>query len=317
MVRMIVRRLLVSVIIIWLVATVVFLATQALPGDAARAILGREATPDRLAALQLKLGTNRPILEQYTSWLGRLLHGNLGDSLANGRSVASFLGPLVLNSLVLMALAALISTVGALAIGVWTAARRDTVFDHVNTALTLVIAALPEFVIGIALIWVFAIGVFHLLPAVYLGAPGDPTWNHPTALVLPTLTLVLAVAPYLTRMMRGTTIEVLESAYVQQAELKGLPARTVLFRHAVPNALGPVIQVVALQFAWLAGGVVIVEYLFHYPGIGSAVVDAVNTRDLPVVQALALFFGLFYVVVNLIADVMTLVLNPRVRTAQQ
>lgn len=316
MLRLIGRRLLLSVVIIWLVSSIVFLATQALPGDAARAILGKEATPDRLAALQRQLGTDRPVITQYVSWFTHLIHGDFGKSLVNGESVTSYLRPLIGNSMVLMILAAVLSSLVALVFGVWTAARRDTVLDHATTIVTLVFAALPEFVIGVALTWLFATGVFHLLPAVFTGTPGDPAWAKPVQIVLPTLTLVLAVAPYLTRMLRGTTLEVLETEYVQHARLKGLPERVVLLRHALPNALGPVIQVLALQFAWLIGGVIIVEYLFRFPGIGTAVVNAVTTRDLPVTQALAIFFGVFYVSVNLLADIATLMLNPRARTAK-
>jgi len=316
MLRLIGRRLLLSVVIIWLVSSIVFLATQALPGDAARAILGKEATPDRLAALQRQLGTDRPVTTQYVSWFMHLIHGDFGKSLANGESVTSYLRPLIENSMVLMILAAVFSSLIALIFGIWTAAKRDSVVDHATTLVTLLLAALPEFVIGVALTWLFATGIFHLLPAVFTGTPGDPALAKPAQIVLPTLTLVLAVAPYLTRMLRGTTIEVLETEYVQHARLKGLPERVVLLRHALPNALGPVIQVLALQFAWLIGGVIIVEYLFRFPGIGTALVNAVTTRDLPVTQALAIFFGVFYVGVNLLADIATLMLNPRARTAK-
>lgn len=316
MIRLIGRRLLLSVFIVWLVSSIVFLATQALPGDAARAILGKEATPDRLAALQKQLGTSRPMLTQYMSWFSHLIHGDFGKSLANGESVASYLRPMIQNSLVLMILAALLSSLVALVMGIWTAAKRDSLLDHSTTIVTLIFAAVPEFVIGIVLTWLLSTGVFHLLPAVFTGTPGDPAWAKPSQLVLPTLTLVFAVAPYLIRMLRATTLEVLETEYVQHARLKGLSERVVLLRHAFPNAVGPVIQVLALQFAWLVGGVIIVEYLFRYPGIGTAVVNAVATRDLPVTQALAIFFAVFYVVVNLLADLVTLLLNPRVRTAK-
>ena len=316
MLKLIARRLLLAVGIVWVVATIVFLATQALPGDAARAILGKQAATDALQALQKQLGTDKPMLQQYFSWLGHMLHGNLGQSLANGVPVWDYILPLIKNSMTLMMISAVVSTVVAIVLGVWTAAKRDTWFDHVVTIITLVIAAVPEFVVGIALVWWFAVGAFHVFPAVFSSDPGEPVWKHPVELLLPSATLVIAVAPYLTRMLRATMLEALETEYVQHARLKGLPERTVLLRHALPNALGPVIQVLALQFAWLAGGVIIVEYLFAFPGIGSAVVAAVRARDIPVAQALAVFLALFYVVVNLLADIVTLILNPRVRTAQ-
>ena len=316
MLKLIARRLLLAVGVVWLVATVVFLATQALPGDAARAILGREAATDALAVLQKQLGTDQPIPQQYVDWLGRMVRFDLGTSLANGMPVGECIAPLIRNSLVLVVIAATASTLVALVFGIWTAARRDSALDHTTTVVTLIIAAVPEFVVGIALVWWFAVGAFQWLPAVFSGDPGQPAWTNPLELVLPAATLVIAVAPYLTRMLRATMLEALETEYVQHARLKGLPERMVLLRHAMPNALGPVIQVLALQFAWLAGGVVIVEYLFAYPGIGTAVISAVQSRDIPVAQALTVFLAVFYVFVNLVADVLTLILNPRARTAQ-
>lgn len=316
MLRLITRRLALALFVVWTVATVVFLATQALPGDAARAILGREAATDALQVLQKQLGTDRPIFEQYVNWFNRIIHGDLGTSLANNMSVSEYIIPLIKNSLFLMLFAAFVSTAVAIIFGVWTASRRDSVLDHSVSIITLIFAAVPEFVIGIALVWWFGVGAFHWFPAVFSAGPGEAVWSHPKELVLPTLTLVLAVAPYLTRMLRATMLEALESEYVQHARLKGLSEKVVLFRHALPNALGPVIQVLALQFAWLAGGVIVVEYLFAFPGIGTAVVGAVRSRDIPVAQALTVFLAIFYVVVNLFADILTLILNPRVRTSQ-
>ncbi len=313
--RMLSKRFALGLLTLWIVSFVVFLATQALPGDAARAILGREATPERLAALrdQLHLGASLP--SQYFHWLGNLLHFNLGTSLAAGEPVGAILGPAVLNSSMLLLCAAVIATPLAIAIGTWSALKRDTAVDHITGVATLILAALPEFVVGILLILIFATGLMHGLPAVFVLSPGEQVWSDPTQLILPALTLVLAVSPYIIRSMRATMLEVLETQYVQQARLKGLPERTVILRHALPNAIGPVVQVIALQLAWLIGGVVVVEYLFRFPGLGFALIDAVTNRDLPVVQGLVLAIALFYIVVNLLADVVTLVANPKVRTA--
>jgi len=313
--RLIAQRLGFGALTLWAVSVIVFLATQALPGDAAQAILGREATPERLAALREQLHVGEPLLTQYLSWLGGLLTLDLGTSLANGIPVGELLTPRIANSLVLMLCAAAVSTPLAMLIGTWSAVRRDRLFDHATSLVTLVLAALPEFVVGIALVIIFATGVMHVFPAVFVATGSGPVWSDPAQLVLPTLTLVLAVGPYIVRMMRATMLEVLESEYVQQARLKGLPERTVLFRHALPNAIGPVVQVIALQLAWLAGGVVVVEFLFRYPGVGFALVDAVNNRDLPVIQALALLIAGVYIAVNLLADVVSLYSNPKVRTA--
>jgi len=315
MLRLAVKRLALGAVVLWAVSIVVFLATQALPADAARAILGRTATPERLAALRAQLHLDQPLVTQYLSWLHGMVTFNPGTSLANQLPVSTFLGPRIVNSLVLMACAALVSTPVAILIGTWSALRRDRVADHATSLVTLVLAALPEFVVGIILVIALSTGLAHLLPAVFVSTGSGPVWADPKQLVLPSLTLVVAIGPPIVRMMRATMIEVLESEYVQQARLKGLPERTVLFRHALPNAVGPVAQVVALQLAWLAGGAVVVEYLFRYPGVGFALVDAVHNRDLPVIQALSLLIAGLYIGVNLIADLVSLATNPKLRTA--
>ncbi len=316
MLRMLLKRAAFGLLTLLVVSLVVFLATQALPGDAARAILGREATPERLAALREQLHLGGSVPSQYLHWLGDLLRLNLGTSLAGNRPVSELMAPTLLNSTVLMLCAALTATPVAVAVGTLSALRKDTALDHATGVVTLVLAALPEFVVGILLVLVFATGVLHVFPAVFVSTPGEPAWSNPAQLVLPTLTLVLAVCPYIIRIMRATMLEVLDSQYVQQARLKGLPERTVILRHALPNSIGPVAQVLALQLAWLVGGVVIVEYLFRFPGIGFQLIDSVNNRDLPLIQALVLAIALFYVIVNLAADVVTLAANPKVRTAR-
>lgn len=316
MARMLLRRGLFGILTLWVVSILVFLATQALPGDAARAILGREATPGRLAALRAQLHLGGPLPSQYFHWLGNLLSLNLGESLATQQPVTNVMWPALTNSGVLMLCAAVVAVPLSIAIGTWTALRRDGALDQAVSVITLVLAALPEFVVGILLVLILATGLVHAFPAVFVLNPGDHVWSQPSQLVLPVLTLVLAVSPYIIRIMRATMLEVLNSEYVQQARLKGVPERSVILRHALPNAIGPVAQVVALQLAWLVGGVVIVEFLFRYPGVGFQLTDAVTNRDLPLVQALVLVIALFYVVVNLIADGITLAANPKVRTAQ-
>lgn len=314
--RMLLKRCLFGLVTLVVVSFVVFLATQALPGDAARAILGREATPERLAALREQLNLEGSLASQYLNWLAGLLQFDLGTSLAANQPVMTMIGPTLVNSSVLMLSAAVVATPLAIAIGTWSALKKDRPIDHATGIVTLVLAALPEFVVGILLVLLLSTGLFQVLPAVYVGSPGQPVWSDPAQLVLPALTLVLAVLPYIVRIMRATMLEVLDSEYVQQARLKGVPERTVILRHALPNAIGPVAQVIALQLAWLVGGVVIVEYLFRFPGVGFQLIDAVANRDLPLVQALVLAIALFYVLVNLLADVVTLAANPKVRTAR-
>jgi peptide/nickel transport system permease protein len=310
----IIRRLLLGIVVLILVSVLVFLATQALPGDPARAILGRSATPASLAALRRQLHLDRPVFVQYWTWVTGLLHGNLGTSLAAQEPVSTLLAPRLVNSAVLVALAAVLSIPLSIAIGAWAALKREKVFDQTSSNLLLVLAALPEFVVAVVLVIFFATTVFHVLPAISTISPGSRPWSNWVALVLPTITLVIAVAPYVARIMRASMIEVLESDYVEMARLKGLPERTVLIRHALPNALGPVFQVIALNLAYLAGGIIVVEYVFNYSGIGSAVQEAVLNHDLPVVQALAMLIAAVYVVLNLLADVATILVTPRLRT---
>ena len=310
----IIRRLLLGILVLILVSILVFLATQALPGDPARAILGRSATPASLAALRRQLHLDQPVLTQYWTWVTGLLHGNLGTSLAAQEPVSTLLAPKLVNSAVLVAIAAVLSIPVSIAIGAWAALKREKVFDTTSSNLLLVLAALPEFVVAVVLIILFATTVFNVLPGTSTVPPGSRPWDDWAALVLPTLTLVLAVAPYVARIMRASMIEVLESDYVEMARLKGLPERTVLVRHALPNALGPVFQVIALNLAYLAGGIIVVEYVFNYTGIGSALREAVVNHDLPVVQALAMLLAAVYVILNLLADVATILVTPKLRT---
>jgi peptide/nickel transport system permease protein len=312
--RLIARRLALGVLTLFLISLVVFAAVLALPGDAATAILGREATPDRIAALRDQLNLNDSVISQYLSWIGGVLTGSFGDSAATQEPVSELLSDRVANTAFLVFVAAVVAVPLSIGIGVWTAMRRDRSVDHVVSTSTLVMAALPEFVIGIGLILVFATSLFHWFPAVSLLAPDEKAWSNPSVVVLPAATLVLAVTPYISRIMRGSMIEVLESEYVTMARLKGLPERTVIWRHAVPNAIVPAIQVTALQLAWMAGGVVVVEFVFSYPGIGSAFIDAVDNRDMPVVQTITMLAAGIYVVLNLLADLATSAVTPRLRT---
>jgi peptide/nickel transport system permease protein len=295
------------------VSLLVFVSTQAL-GDPARAILGRNATPAALKALQKQLNLNQSVVGQYLSWITGVLHGSFGKSLAAQESVGKLLGPRLVNSGVLVLCAAVISVPLSIAIGSWAALRREKAFDNISSNLMLVLAAIPEFVVAVLLVIVFATTVFHWLPAISPIPPGAHPWTDLTIQVLPVTTLVFAVAPYVARIMRASMIEVLESDYVEMARLKGLPERTVLVRHALPNAIGPVFQVIAINLAYLAGGVVVVEYVFNYPGIGSALQDAVVNHDLPVVQALAMLIAAVYVGLNLLADIATILVTPRLRT---
>jgi peptide/nickel transport system permease protein len=295
------------------VSIVIFAATQALPGNAAYAVLGHGATPQRLKAVEDQLHLNESLVSQYGSWISGVLRGDFGTSLANGQSVSSLVGPRLENSAVLVLGAAIIGTLLAGALGLVAAARRDRLFDHIASVVALTITALPEFVVGIALVIVFSVNFLHVLPAVSTIPPGTSPLDNLSALVLPIATLSIVIAPYIFRMMRGAMIEAMESDYVEMAELKGMSPRRVLLVHALPNSMPPVIQVIGLNLLYLAGGIVVVEYVFNYPGVGAALVDAVSNRDIPTIQFLVLILAAFYVFVNITTDVIALMASPRRR----
>jgi peptide/nickel transport system permease protein len=313
--KLILIRIGLGVLTLFLVSFVVFAATQALPGDSAKAILGKEAANKaRYEALRQELGLDKPMVEQYADWLGGILRGDMGDSLAYQVPVGELLARRVANTFILVLMAALMSVPLSLLLGSLTALRRDSKFDVSVSVGSLALASLPEFVIGIVLILGFATQVFHVLPGVSRVDPQEPILQQLQLFILPAVTLTLAVAPYITRILRASTVEVLESEYVMMARLKGLPERLVLNRHALPNALAPALQVTALNLAWLAGGVVVVETLFNFPGIGSLLVTSVANRDMPMVQAICLIIAAVYVLANLTADILTILVSPRLRT---
>jgi peptide/nickel transport system permease protein len=315
--KLIWRRLLLGILTLFLISLVVYGAVLALPGDAATAILGKEATPDRVAALRDQLNLDDSVVSQYLQWVSGVLTGSFGESAATQQSVSELLSERLPNTLFLVFVASVIAIPLSIALGVWMAMKRDKPVDHIGSTTTLVLAALPEFVIGIGLILLFSTSLFHWFPAVSLIPPGEKAWQHLDVVVLPAATLILAVTPYISRIMRGSMIEVLESEYVTMARLKGLSERTVIWRHAVPNAIVPAIQVSALQLAWMAGGVVVVEYVFSYPGIGTLLVEGVANRDMPVVQTVTMLAAAVYVVMNLVADLATIMVTPKLRTAAQ
>jgi peptide/nickel transport system permease protein len=311
----IVRRLLLGLLTMFAASLIIFGATQALPGDAARSILGRAAQPESLAALRHQLGLDKPVWQQYWEWISGVFSGDLGSSLANGLAVTDVLGERLLYSSFLMLIAAAISIPFGIVLGAVSARKRDSAFDQTAGVATLGLAALPEFVVGITLAVLFSTTVFHILPSVVVTEEGVGPWHYPKEFVLPVLTLVIAVVPYTSRIMRASTVEILESDFVEMARLKGLSERRVLWRHAVPNALAPTFQVTALNLAYLAGGIVVVETVFNYPGIGSLLVESVRARDMPTVQAIALLITGLYVVLNLLADLATILVSPRLRTS--
>jgi peptide/nickel transport system permease protein len=310
------RRLGLAVFTLWLVSILVFLATAAL-GDPVRAILGRDYDSNvaKREQLQALLNADHSILWRYFHWLGGLVTGDPGTSLANGQPVWGQVSGNVLNTLALVLLSALVMIPVAFGIAMISSHFRRRRPDTVIQTILLALAGVPEFVTGILLVALFSTSVFHIFPAVTInGATGHP-WDAPKGMVLPVATLVVAVSPYVSRIVRATLLEVLDSDYVELARLKGIPEPVVMRKHALLNAIVPGIQVIALQLAWLAGGVVLVETLFSYPGVGFQLVDAVRNHDVPMVQLLSMIIAGVYVVVNLVADLLSILLTPRARTA--
>jgi peptide/nickel transport system permease protein len=314
--RLVRHRLAVGILTLFLVSVVVFLATEVLPGNAAYAILGRNANPVRVRALEAQLHLNRGLFDQYWVWVSGLFTGNLGHSLVNNQTVWSEVEPRLVNSAVLVFVTGVIGSLIGVVLGAVAALRKDGWFDHISSVVVLAATSLPEFVVAIGLIILLSTVVWHVLPAVSLLAPGTYAWNAPSLLVLPVATLVIVIVPYTMRMMRAAMVEALESDYVEMAQLKGVPEWRIVLVHALPNAIAPTIQVIGLGFLYLAGGVVVVEYVFNFPGIGQGLVYAVNARDVPVVQFIVLILAAFYVVMNILTDVIALMASPRRRIAR-
>ncbi|HWH26911.1 MAG TPA: ABC transporter permease [Pseudolysinimonas sp.] len=308
-------RLLFAIVTLLVVTFVLFMATTVLPGDAAALIAGKSATPETVALIRERLGLDRPPLEQYFSWLGGVFRGDFGVSLISGRPVSTALVPALGNSLILLVLASVIGLPLAALIGIFAAAKPGGVGDWLANILSVVLSAIPDFVIAIFLIFLFATGVFVVLPAVSFVPGGSSPLAYPAVLVLPVLTLVFTSLPYLSRLMRASVVEELSSEYVAMAELKGLTRRKVLVKHALRNALVPGIQGAGLTVGFLLGGTVILEFLFSYPGIGLLMVQAVGQRDVPTMLAVAFVTTAFFVLINLLADIATMLATPKLRTS--
>lgn len=309
------KRLSWAVVTVFLAASLVFFAAAALPGDPARAILGVSATPERIEALRDQLGLDHSVWSRYVDWVHSLLTGDLGTSSVNGESLASLMAPRLEASLALVVLTAVIAIPLALALGALTAALHDSLLDRGTNWVALLVVALPEFVVAILLVYVFGGGLLRWFPAVSNISSDRPISQQLDALVLPTMTLVVVVVPYMMRMVRAVMLEALASDYVEMAKLAGLPRRTVILRHALPNALAPTTQVVAVILVYLFGGLVVVESIFGYPGIGSGFVQAVAVRDFQQVQATAVCIAAAAVLVYTIADIAAIALSPRARTS--
>ncbi|HWT63962.1 MAG TPA: ABC transporter permease [Ochrobactrum sp.] len=309
---LILKRVGLGLLTLFLVSALIFAGTQILPGDVASAILGQNATPEALATLRESLGLNQPVLARYFSWLAGFVTGDLGTSLANQQPVADLLWPRFWNTMALAAFAAVVSVPIAILLGLVTAVKRGGVFDRVINIVALAFVSLPEYFLGLLLILFLSIR-FNLLPSLADTYEGMTFLEWVQATALPALTLVLVTVAQMMRMTRTAVLSVMDQAYVETAYLKGLRTKRVVTKHALPNAAAPIVNVVAFNIAYLITGVVLVEAVFNYNGLGRFMVDAVSKRDLPLVQAAALVFGAAYVILNIIADVAAIALNPRLR----
>jgi len=306
------KRLGLGLLTLFVVSILIFFAVELLPGDLAEAVLGQSATEETVAAMRDQLGLDRPAIVRYFEWLGGAVRGDFGVSLVTGERVTEAITGRFVNTLFLATYAAVIAVPISILLGVVVALLRNTVFDRVVNVLTLTSISSPEFFLGYILILYLAVKT-SMFPAI-ASLSGDmslPELLHRT--FLPALTLVLVVTAHMMRMTRAAIINLLASPYIEMARLKGTPPWKVIVRHALPNAWAPIINVVALNLAYLITGVVLVEVVFVYPGIGQLLVDAVAKRDFPIVQACCLIFAATFILLNLAADVGSILTNPRLR----
>jgi peptide/nickel transport system permease protein len=321
LVSFVLRRVAAGIATLFVVSLLLFAGTNILPGDVASAVLGRDSTPAGLAAIRTELHLNRPAVERYWTWLSGFVQGNLGSSVANQAvsgqptPISGLIGDRIRNTAVLALCTVLLLVPLSLLFGVLSAMRASRPFDHAVTGISLALISLPEFVTGTLLVLLLAQWL-GLLPAVSLIAIGDTVFTHPSILVLPVLTLLSASLAQTTRMVRAGMLEALRSDYVEWARLSGHRERDVVFRYALRNALAPTVQVIALNVQWLVGGIVVTEYVFGYPGIGQALVQAVSARDVPYVLSVSMLIAIVYIALNVIADLLVVLLVPKLRTAQ-
>lgn len=309
---LIIQRLGLSVLLLWAVSVVIFLGVEALPGDFAQTYLGQSATPQAVANIRSELGLDRPALTRYVEWLGGAVQGDFGTSWASGNSVSQQIAQRLGNTLFLAFWAAFVSVPLAVGLGMLAVHYRNRLPDRIINVVSLAAISLPEFFVGYILILFIAVkGGWVAFPSTVYD--GMPFGQRLEAIVLPGATLVLVVLAHMMRMTRAAILNVMSSPYVETAELKGLNTLRIIARHAAPNALAPIINVVALNLAYLVVGVVVVEVVFVYPGMGQYMVDAVTVRDMPVVQACGLIFAAVYILLNMTADILGIVANPRLR----
>ena len=312
MLKLVLNRLGLGVLTLFAASVLIFIGTEILPGDLASAILQNTATPEALAKMRLDLGLNQPAYIRFFHWLFAALHGDFGKSLANNRDVLTEIAPRFANTMFLAAYAAVVAVPLAIGLGLLAAIRQGGVFDRLVNVVTLMTISVPEYFLAYLLIKYVAVdlGWFPSLASV---SSDTPFFDRLYIAFLPMVTLVLVIIAHMMRMTRASVLAVMASPYIEMAILKGLTKSRIVIRHALPNALAPIISVVALNLAYLIVGVVVVETVFVYPGLGQLMVDEVSKHDVPVVQACGLIFAATFILLNMIADILAILSNPRLR----
>jgi peptide/nickel transport system permease protein len=316
LVRWIALRLILAVGMLLLVSTLVFLISQALPGDLPRQILGQAATEEQIARLTAELGLDRPLPVQYLAWLGGLLHGDLGVSLASHTPVAELMGTRMGNTAFMVGAAAVVTIPLAFVLGIVAARRPGGPVDHVVSGAIFTIMALPEFVVGIILVALLATNVARVFPATAALDPRVPPWSQPSLLVLPLATMVITALPHLTESVKATVREELSSEHVRWARLSGIPERTILTQYALPNVVAPSLQVCVQTVGYLIGGTIAIETVFSFPGLGSGLAASVTTRDITTIQSVSVLIAAALICLYSVADVLGAVFTPRARGAK-
>ncbi|ULR47262.1 ABC transporter permease [Rhizobium sp. K102] len=309
---LIASRLLISVVTLIIVSFAVFFATTMLPGDTASILLGQAATPEAVEGLRKAMHLDQPAFLRFVYWMRGLLSGDLGTSYANDMPIADLIGGRFANSMKLAGITALFAVPIALTLGITAAMMRGSLYDRAVTVLTIGVISVPEFMIATSAVLFFAV---HLqwLPAISLTNEAKTFTDMLRVYAMPVITLTFGVSAQMIRMTRAAVVETLNTPYAEMALLKGASRSRIVLKHALPNALGPIINAVALSLSYLLGGVIIVETIFNYPGIAKLMVDAVATRDLPLIQTCAMIFCVGYLILITLADIVAILSNPRLR----
>ncbi|WP_299844525.1 ABC transporter permease [uncultured Roseovarius sp.] len=306
------KRLVFGVGTLLFVSVLVFIGTEILPGDVAHAILGQGATPELVAQIKERLGLDQPLHIRYFVWLGNFVTGDFGTSLANGADIGTEIGRRASNTIILALCTTVIAVPLSIILGLAAAVKPGGIVDRAITSSSLALISFPDFLVAVVLVTIFAVKL-RWLPAIASIRPSYELVDWIRILILPVMGLTFTILAHMVRMTRSAVLNVLSSPAIEMAILKGVPRRRLLLRHALPNAFGPIINVIALNLAYLISGVVVIETLFNFPGLGRYMVEAVTNRDVPIVQTCAMIFCSVYIILNMTADILSIMANPRVR----